>query len=41
MRPLKRQAVNKGKSAKTFRKHSRRTKAANMGPGLARGGIRL
>lgn len=41
MRPLKRHTVNKSKSAKTFRKHSSRTKAANMGPGLARGGIRL
>lgn len=41
MRPSYRQPVNKGKSAKTFRANSRKTKAANIGPGLARGGIRL
>lgn len=41
MRPLKRHGVNKQASAKTFKKHSRHTKAANVGPGLARGGIRL
>lgn len=40
MRPLKRHAVNKRRSAGTFRKNSRRTKGANMN-GPMRGGIRL
>jgi hypothetical protein len=40
MRPSYRKSVNKGRSAKKFRKHSRRTKAANM-KGPMRGGIRL
>lgn len=40
MRPLKRKHVSKHKSASTFRRHSRRTKALNV-VGLARGGIRL
>lgn len=40
MRPSRRHGVNKRSSAKQFRKHSARTKAANMG-GLARGGWRL
>lgn len=40
MRPSKRHHVNKRHSAKKFRKHSHRTKAANMS-GLARGGWRL
>ncbi|WNK13582.1 MAG: hypothetical protein [Microvirus sp.] len=41
MKPLHRSAVNKNASAKTFKNHSRHTKAANIAPGLARGGIRL
>lgn len=41
MRPLRRHGVNKAASARRFRAHSRRTKAVNMSPGLARGGIRL
>lgn len=41
MRPLKRYGVNKGRSSADFRKNSRRTKAANVGPGIMRGGIRL
>lgn len=40
MRPLRRQGVNKRRSAKVFRRHSMRTKAANMN-GPMRGGIRL
>lgn len=40
MRPLKRSGVNKGKSARRFRKHSARTKGANMKSPM-RGGIRL
>lgn len=40
MRPSKRHGINKRKSARTFRKHSRHTKALNM-TGLARGGWRL
>lgn len=40
MRPLKRRGVNKGRSARKFRKHSSRTKAANMAMPM-RGGIRL
>jgi len=40
MRPSSRKHVNKSKSAKTFRRHSSQTKAANMG-GLMRGGWRL
>ncbi|WNK14297.1 MAG: hypothetical protein [Microvirus sp.] len=40
MRPSRRHGVNKGKSARTFRKHSSRTKSANM-RGPSRGGIRL
>lgn len=40
MRPSRRYGVNKGRSAKRFRGHSRRTKARNMiGPN--RGGYRL
>jgi hypothetical protein len=34
-----RRHVNKRRSAKQFRRHSRHTKAANIG--VARGGIRL
>lgn len=41
MRPSRRHGVNKGRSAKRFRKHVSHTKAVNVKPGLARGGIRL
>lgn len=41
MRVLKRRAVSKHKSAKTFRKHARKTKAPNMGIAPQRGGWRL
>ena len=41
MNPVRRKGVNKGKSAKAFRKNSTRTKAANIHGGLARGGWRL
>lgn len=40
MRPLRRVPINKQRSAGTFRRHSKRTKAANMS-GPMRGGIRL
>lgn len=40
MRPLRRSFTNKNRSAKQFRRHSRRTKAANLN-GPMRGGIRL
>ena len=40
MRPLKRGGVNKRRSARKFRKHTMRTKAANM-QGPNRGGWRL
>lgn len=40
MVPSRRRGVNKGRSARRFRKQVRKTKAANMG-GLARGGWRL
>ena len=40
MTPLKRGYSNKRKSAKTFKRHGRRTKAANM-TGPNRGGWRL
>lgn len=40
MRPLKRGASNKRRSARQFRKHGRRTKAANLA-GPNRGGWRL
>lgn len=40
MRPVKRFAVNKRKSAKKFRRNSGRTKMANMTAPM-RGGIRL
>lgn len=40
MRPVKRYGVNKRRSAKKFRRHAGRTKAANM-KGPMRGGIRL
>lgn len=41
MYSLKRQHVNKRKSAKTFRKHSSRTKSANVRSAPQRGGWRL
>lgn len=41
MRPLDRRGVNKGSSARQFRKHSSRTKGANMKGAPMRGGIRL
>lgn len=41
MRPVKRFAVNKGHSARVFRKHSAHTKAANLRGQPMRGGIRL
>lgn len=41
MRPVQRSHVNKGKSARHFRKSVSRTKAINLRAGLARGGIRL
>lgn len=40
MRPLHRSSVNKGKSARKFRKQAARTKGANIA-GVMRGGIRL
>jgi hypothetical protein len=36
-----RSPVNKSRSAAQFRGNMQRTKAANVRPGLARGGIRL
>lgn len=41
MRPLKRKPINKHRSARTFRKQSSRTKAANLKGGIQRGGWRL
>jgi len=41
MRPTSRHAVNKSHSAKSFRKHSGRTKGINLSPPPMRGGIRL
>ena len=40
MKPVKRMATNKYRSAKQFRRNTERTKAANMA-GPMRGGIRL
>lgn len=40
MRPSRRGHVNKGRSARKFRKHVDKTKMANI-KGLARGGWRL
>lgn len=40
MKPLSRGTVNKGKSARRFRKAAKMTKAANMAAPM-RGGIRL
>lgn len=41
MRPVKRYGVSKGRSARKFRKHSRRTAGINMKGAVMRGGIRL
>lgn len=41
MRPVKRMAVHKGKSAGQFRKNVSKTRAANVAPAPMRGGIRL
>lgn len=41
MRPLQRRGVNKGRSARRFRRNIRRTKAANIAAGPMRGGWRL
>lgn len=41
MRPLKRHFVSKSKSARKFRKHASRTKAANLAVMPMRGGWRL
>ena len=41
MKPLKRQAVNKSKSAKRFGRSVKFTKAANLTPAVMRGGWRL
>lgn len=41
MRPLSRHGVSKSKSAKVFRRHSSRSKAANVRAAPLRGGWRL
>lgn len=41
MRPVYRRGVNKRRSAKSFRRHSRRTKRANMRLNPDRGGYRM
>jgi hypothetical protein len=41
MRILKRKMTNKRKSVKSFQRHSKRTKAANMQKAPQRGGWRL
>jgi len=41
MMTSKRYGVNKGRSARKFRKHSGSTKAANVRPHPMRGGFRL
>jgi len=41
MNPLHRKHVNKHKSAKSFRHHMSKTKAANLTPPPQRGGYRL
>jgi len=41
MRPLKRHVVSKQRSAHSFRKHSRHTKAPNMNSAPMRGGWRM
>jgi len=40
MRPVRRSGVSKRKSARTFRKHTMKTKSANM-RGPMRGGFRF
>lgn len=41
MKPLSRKHVHKGKSARSFKKHVKTTKAANMAINPMRGGWRL
>lgn len=41
MRPIHRSPVNKGNSARSFRKAAGRTKGANLRGAPMRGGIRL
>ena len=41
MRPVNRYPVNKGSSTRKFNHKAKRTAAANVGRGLARGGWRL
>lgn len=41
MRPSKRSPVNKGHSAKQFKRNVRHTKGANVSAAPMRGGIRL
>lgn len=41
MRPLARKHVSKGRSARKFRSHVRKTKHVNVASGPMRGGIRL
>lgn len=41
MVPLKRNTVNKQRSARSFRKNVQRTRAANVQPAPMRGGWRL
>jgi hypothetical protein len=41
MRPLKRKGVSKYRSARSFRRHAKTTKAANMAVNPMRGGWRL
>lgn len=41
MRPLKRGAVNKRKSVRSFKRNSSKTKGLNMRGAPMRGGIRL
>lgn len=41
MRPTKRMAVNKGRSAKTFKNNVRTTKTPNIAPPPMRGGYRM
>lgn len=41
MRPVKRYGVSKHRSARSFRRNTSRTRAANVNPAPMRGGIRL
>lgn len=41
MRPVSRNYVSKGKSARKFKRQVARTKSINISPGPMRGGIRL